>query len=466
MHRATLPLFGKQKLNVCFIGRVLVVLSAISAGVVGFVLRPVQAQTDIPKSLPAESVPEASFTGLAPQGTLGVTDLVKTTAIPNAERVAPTGRAVRAIGLRLTSDAAGTTLELDLTGPIEPQVFTLTAPYRVVIDVPDLEFDVAVDADPKPQGVVAALRYGLLSAGRARIVVEAAGAVRVARSEVVAAHGAMPTRLRVELVASTPVAFAAALVPVPIAAPAISKPGPVAKSVPEKFIVMLDPGHGGADGGAVSVNQIVEKDIVLAVARQLKATLDARGTYDVRMTRATDVFVPLNQRVAMSQAAGAHLFISIHADSVGDAALARTAHGATVYTLSETASHRDAQALADKENAADAAGGLEGVALDDNAQLHGILADLARRETVSFSSDFKQMVIDRLRPVNMLARDPSRAAAFKVLRQPQTPTVLIELGFLTNETDASLLRSAEWQKRIAQAIATAVDTFAAKRQAP
>jgi N-acetylmuramoyl-L-alanine amidase len=237
------------------------------------------------------------------------------------------------------------------------------------------------------------------------------------------------------------------------------------RKAPGRFVVMIDPGHGGIDGGAISGANVVEKDIVLQVARHLKGALDSRRSYDVRLTRAGDSFVSLDQRVAMSQAAGADLFISIHADSVGDAAVARTAHGAAVYTLSETASHEAARRLADKENAADAAGGLTGQEDGEVAQVNSILADLVKRETQSFSSEFKSLLINRLRPTQMLGRDPSRAAAFKVLRQMQTPTVLVELGFLSHEMDAQQMQSADWQRRIAAAIAMAVDTYASRRAA-
>jgi N-acetylmuramoyl-L-alanine amidase len=145
------------------------------------------------------------------------------------------------------------------------------------------------------------------------------------------------------------------------------------------------------------------------------------------------------------------------------ATLARTAHGATIYTLSETASNQAAQQLAEKENAADQAGGLVGASDADATQVSNILADLVKRETHNFSLNFKSLLIDRLRPSSMLARDPSRAAAFKVLRQAQTPTVLIELGFLTHEMDAQQMQTADWQKRITTAIAAAIDTYAVKR---
>ena len=180
------------------------------------------------------------------------------------------------------------------------------------------------------------------------------------------------------------------------------------------------------------------------------------------MTRTTDTFVELDRRVALSESAGANLFISIHADAVDDPILARSARGATIYTLSERASSEAAQALAEKENAADMAGGAYAADAADSGQINGILADLVQRETLNFSAAFQHLLIERMRPAHMLARDPARSAAFKVLRQSQTPTVLIELGFVSNLADAAQMLATDWQKQAATAIASAVIAYADK----
>ncbi len=405
------------------------------------------ARTEVPKT---RGAPVAAGTSEIPKAPIGAP---VTTAVAPQEAVAT--------AVRVHVNGSRTIFELATTRPVVSQVFVLSNPDRVVVDLSDLEFDLPASAGKSGNGVVLSFRYGLVAAGRSRIVIDVTRPVRVVRAGMATAPHGQPPRLEVELEAA-PGAWAPTTLPASTNVP--QQPKAFAERKPGgRFIVMIDPGHGGIDGGAISGLHIVEKDVTLAVARQLKSVLEARQRYDVRLTRLADTFVSLDARVELSQAAGADLFISIHADSVGDAAIARTARGAAVYTLSETASNQAAQQFADKENAADTAGGLGNAADNAANQVNSILADLVKRETHNFSLQFKSLLLDRLRPVNILGRDPSRAAAFKVLRQMQTPTVLIELGFLTHEMDAQQMQSADWQKRIAAAIAMAVDSYAAKR---
>jgi N-acetylmuramoyl-L-alanine amidase len=449
VHAHTVARHGKQLVN----GSVFRMIGLLFvAGLWLCMPSPVAAQTEVPKTR------NSTLDGVQ----AGRTEVAKRpTSSPRDGAATDIETAITAAQLRV--EGARTILELHTTQTVAPQVFVLSQPDRVIIDVTETEFRLPPNAGQTGAGLVAGFRYGLVAAGRSRIVVDAIRPVRVKRSAMTAAAPGRPAHFEVELEAAS-AEWAPAVLPQAHQTTTPSKALPERKPN-AKFVVMIDPGHGGIDGGAMSGTRVIEKDLTLAVARQLKAALDARQTYDVRLTRNADTFVSLDARVELSQAAAADLFISIHADSVGDPALARTAHGATIYTLSETASNQAAQQLAEKENAADQAGGLVGTSDADATQVGSILADLVKRETHNFSLQFKGLIIDRLRPSNMLARDPSRAAAFKVLRQIQTPTVLIELGFLTHEMDAQQMQTADWQKRIAGAIALAVDSYAARRSA-
>jgi N-acetylmuramoyl-L-alanine amidase len=238
---------------------------------------------------------------------------------------------------------------------------------------------------------------------------------------------------------------------------------PTSKHLKAKPVVMIDPGHGGLDPGAVGAGGLLEKHLVMAVSQHLRAILVASGRYRVLMTRNSDIFVSLDQRLRLTRRYGADLFVSIHADAVGTQDLAPNVRGATVYTLSEQASDGQARRLAEKENAVDVLGGLVTGPQEARDDVRSILIDLWRQETANLSADFQTLLIGGLRKRISLAREPQRSAAFKVLKQAHSPAVLIELGYMSNDDDQKLMKSVGWQTQVAGTIAAAIDAFFARR---
>ena len=217
--------------------------------------------------------------------------------------------------------------------------------------------------------------------------------------------------------------------------------------------IALDPGHGGIDPGAISPNGLREKTVTLATARELARLLNASGRYRTLLTRGRDTFVPLRQRVARARASRAELFLSIHADALPD----RTLRGLSVYTLSERASDRETAALAMRENKDDFVAGLH--LSRQPPVISAILLDLARRQTNNQSLMLARAVIEELGRAVPLLEKPHRAAGFTVLTAPDIPSVLVELGCLSNPAEERLLGQRAHQRRLAEALAQAIDDY-------
>ena len=222
-------------------------------------------------------------------------------------------------------------------------------------------------------------------------------------------------------------------------------------------MIVLDPGHGGIDLGASSAHGDIEKNIVLDFAKALAAKLEAGGRYKVVLTRGSDVFIPLAERVQIARDANAALFVSIHADTLSEGHV----QGATVYTVSDRASDAEAARVAEKENQADAAAGVVGS--EDVAEVHDILQDLTRRETRAYSHVFSRTLGRCGKNAGRLNKNPQRSAGFRVLKAPDVPSVLFELGYLSNEKDLAGLVSPEWREKAAATLAGAIDAFFAQR---
>jgi N-acetylmuramoyl-L-alanine amidase len=243
--------------------------------------------------------------------------------------------------------------------------------------------------------------------------------------------------------------------PVPAPQPQLQPESAGPKGLPAdgKPVVVIDPGHGGVDPGATGVSGIYEKYITLAVARELKAQLEKNGRYKVFLTRDRDIFIRLRDRIAIARQYNADLFISLHADTVANP----TMKGLSVYTLSQNSSDAEAQALADKENKADLIAGID--LSHESADVANILIDLAQRETMNRSAGFAGGVVDEVgREVELLG-NTHRFAGFAVLKAPDVPSVLIETGYLSNESEERNLRQPEYRTKLAKSVARAVDRF-------
>jgi N-acetylmuramoyl-L-alanine amidase len=283
--------------------------------------------------------------------------------------------------------------------------------------------------------------------------------VRITKAFVVDPAQGEPARLVLDLLPTDRASFlrTVALEDKVLAAQPPVKSGPPGqpKSGDPRPLVVLDPGHGGIDSGSRAPTGQMEKDIVLDFAKRLRMRLKETGKYRILMTRTDDTYVPLDERVRIARKNGAALFVSIHADSLprreGDA------RGATVYTLSNKASDDQAAQLAVQENRSDVIAGVN-LKTEPN-DVAGILIDLAQRETKRFSVQFARDVVGDLKQVTPLHKDPVKSAGFRVLRAPDVPSVLVELGYLSDPSDLKLLMTDSWRDRTADSIAKAIDTY-------
>ncbi len=357
---------------------------------------------------------------------------------------------------RVAGDEIRTRFVMDLSSPIEFALSTLADPYRVIVDLPETQFQIPPDAGQAGRGLVSAWRFGLFAPGKSRIVLDADGPVSVDKAFVLPPVEDQPARLVLDLVKTTREAFLASAVRPSVARAAKPKEDrATATRRSNRPVIVLDPGHGGIDNGAVGVSGALEKAVVLDFASLLRKKLLEKGRYEIHLTRETDTFIPLGERVEVARGLKADLFISIHADSVR---LGRDdVRGASVYTLSERASDAVAAALAERENRSDVIAGID--LKDEPNDVTDILVDLARRETKNFSIFFARTLVDEFKSAGKVIKNPQRSAGFRVLRAHDMPSVLVELGYLSNKLDEQLLTSEEWRERMATAIAQAVDRF-------
>ncbi len=378
-----------------------------------------------------------------------------------------------ATDMRLGGDEKQTRFVVDLSQKIDLSAFTLADPYRVVIDLPQVTFKLPPKAGESGRGLVKAFRYGLIMQGGSRIVLDTKRPVRIDKAFALDAADGQPARLVLDLVATDRASFlrtiaqdnrsSSAKLGGKSAANSAGLPGQPAPPAAgdARPLIVLDPGHGGIDNGAKAASGELEKDVVLQFAMTLRDKLERSGKYRLALTRSDDTFIPLSERVRFARAKDAALFVSIHADAIprGEG----LAEGATIYTLSENASDAEAARLAEAENRADAIAGVDLTAEPDDVA--NILVDLAQRETKTYSMQFARLAVGELKATARLHKNPVKSAGFKVLKAPDVPSVLVELGYMSTKADLKLLTSTAWQAKTAAALAQAVDHYFAPRLA-
>ena len=366
---------------------------------------------------------------------------------------------------RLAGDQARTRFIADLSKKVDVHVFALGDPYRVIVDLPEVNFQMPSGLGSEKRGLIAGYRFGLFAPGKSRIVIDVGGPFLVDKSFVLDERPNQPARLVIDLVPTDRKTFLAKLketngTPAREAVGALpSSSGP--QEINEKPVVVLDPGHGGVDSGTKSSEGIPEKEVVLAFAKTLKQKLEASGLYQVHLTRDDDRFLALRDRVAYAQKHRANLFVSIHADY--SPKKPTEVRGATVYTLSEEATDEEAKELAAKENFSDAIAGIE-LPGDSDEAVANILIDLAQRETQGRSLSFAKSIVAQMGRSN-LHRKAMKSAGFRVLKAPDVPSVLLELGYLSNPDDEKRLTSDTWRTTTADKVAAAIESYFKKRLA-
>lgn len=362
------------------------------------------------------------------------------------------------MGVRMGQHDDRTRFVVEMSEPVAMHTFTLTNPNRVVIDMPAVKWHLEGPPRTGGYGAVRSYRYGTFRKGNSRFVIDLGQPVAVAEPMVLQPDNGSGYRIVFDLFPTTQAKFdrtagwptelrasdnAAQLAALP------KNPPPLRSRI--KRVIVIDPGHGGPDPGTHSADGQAEKDLVLAVSLQLERVLLARG-YTVHMTRDSDVAVELPERRAIAQSWHADLLISIHANSQPTST---AVSGLSIYTLSEKGSDAEARAVAKKENEADKRSGAERAGDNDVAS---ILLALSQRDTMNKSSRFAEAAIASLRnETDILPHKPHRDAAFVVLKSPEVPSVLIELGYMTNPDEARKMQTDGWRARVARAIAAAVD---------
>lgn len=369
---------------------------------------------------------------------------------------------------RLGVHDAKTRIVMDVKGPISYKYFLLANPYRLVLDMLEVDFELNPVSGVLTGGVLG-YRFGLLQPGISRVVIDLSKPLLVDKHFIIKPGAKPQSRLVIDLVPTTRSKFldhvrksrnqkTVGLLKLKSEEQKHQtnqefKNKFSQKKISKSKIIVLDPGHGGVDPGAIGIRGTYEKKIVLMAAKSIKEILAKSGRYNVILTRKSDRFIPLRKRVAIARHARADLFISLHADSIKNGAV----RGATVYTLSENASDREAAQLAERENKSDLIVGMD---LDAESQeVTDILIDLVQRETMNQSAVFADAIVQEITKKIKTHRRPHKFAGFAVLKALDIPSILLEMGYLSNIKDETLLNTDAFQKKLGRAILLGLDRY-------
>jgi N-acetylmuramoyl-L-alanine amidase len=358
--------------------------------------------------------------------------------------------------IRIGVNSGSTRFVVELSDTVEPRIFGLPDPFRIVIDLPEVNFSLSEERIGDGAGLIEKLRYGLYRPGTSRFVLDLQTPSKVSKQFLLRPDGAKPWRLVLDLVPTSREDFIVAMKPTRSALPpvATTPPSLVPRAPNPKPVVVIDAGHGGVDPGAIGVSGVYEKKIALDYSRDIAERLRATGLYEVVMTRDRDVFLPLRERVRIARAAGADLFLSVHANTHPK----RATKGFSVYTLSNRASDKEAAALAALENKSDVIGGVDLGDYSDDVQ--NILIDFAQAKTNELSVKFaRDNLVGEIGQRARLLGRPWRSAGFAVLKAPDVPSVLLELGYISNPAEERLLVSRAHREKMSAAIVRAVGVY-------
>lgn len=367
--------------------------------------------------------------------------------------------------VRIGSGVGNVRIVFDASSEFHYRVFLLDNPKRLVVDFTGVSLNPKIERSAVVKNeLVGKARVGSLNSGENRVVFDLKKSISIKKVFMLPPQSSFGWRFVVDVEPTSERQFSNSVGEgnaysssrIAKSTGASSNKGINSRQKTQntkKRVIVLDPGHGGKDPGAVGYSGIYEKNITLAMARELKSLLDKDPRYKVYLTRSSDVFITLPERVKVARRYDADLFLSIHADSARN----KKAIGLSVYTLSENASDKEAAALAERENKADIIAGLNLV--EHSKEVSDILINLAQRETMNRSSEFATFMVEEMRKSVKLVANTHRFAGFAVLKAPDVPSVLLEMGYLSNRNEERLLKQKSYRDKLSSSAKKSIDKY-------